>query len=219
MIALCLAVANLTSASAAQASQQAPTQQPQAKLLKVGDKINILVEGEDDLTGFYTINKAGMINMPLIGKVLVAGITTHEAKIMIAQILQDGYLRQPNVTVKNKQKKETGAKLASRKPLEQPQTKDDEPTISATLAPAPQTKENAKQIYIVGAINNPGYYTLPADAGHILNIIALAGGYTDNANKVSFELVRNIDGKYYRKQAQIGALDYHDDDIIIISAR
>lgn len=214
MIIACLTGMNIAHAS------QPQDQQPQTSLLKVGDKINILVEGENDLSGFYTISKAGKIEMPLIGEIFVAGKTAHEAKTLITQKLQDGYLHHPDVLVK--EKPQTGRKKITEE-IPEKTVEDSAPsqkTLKRTYQESePTTKENTKHIYIVGAIKNPGYYTLPPEAGHILNIIALAGGYTNKANTDSFEIVRNIDGKYYRKQAQTGALEYHDGDIVIIEKR
>ncbi len=230
--AFCLAIAGLTNISIAGATQPS-AEQPQASLLKVGDKINITVEGENDLSGFYTINKAGMIDVPLIGNILVAGKTTHETKSLITQKLQDGYLVKPDVLVKEKPKTEKPQRIekkVEKKPQEATKEiatpkKFFEQTRSHYKAYGKKhhghkgKKYSKKKVYIVGAVQNPGRYALPPNAGHILNIIALAGGYTDKANKSGFELVRNIDGKYYRKQAQTGALDYQDGDIVIIEKR
>lgn len=236
-VAFCLAIAGLTNISVAGAAQPT-TEQPQANLLKVGDKINIIIEGEDELSGFYTINKTGMIDVPLIGNVLIAGKTTHEAKALIVQKLQDGYLLKPDVLVKEKpqadkpkepeEKLEKIAKKAVEETAKETAKAPQEPIKHAQNYKnehdykhhEPKEKICAKKkVYIVGAVQKPGQYLLPPEAGHILNIIALAGGYTDKANTSSFELVRDIDGKYYRKQAQTGALDYHDGDIIIIEKR
>ncbi|MFP4098632.1 MAG: polysaccharide biosynthesis/export family protein [Alphaproteobacteria bacterium] len=82
-----------------------------------------------------------------------------------------------------------------------------------------KTLKDPKHIYVLGAVNNPGYYTLPPTAGHVLNAVALAGGYTQNAQTRTFEIIREIKGVYYRQHAQIGALEYQDGDVIIIGQR
>ena len=210
----------------------AHAREPQVGLLKVGDKINIMVEGENDLTGFYTVNKAGSIDMPLIGKVFVAGKTPHEAKTIITQKLKDGYLKKPDVSIKEKPQAEKPAVAVETKPEEKahvPLVQKPFEHAKMERAPPPHMpwpqmrkkyKEGMKKkVYIVGAVKEPGVYKLPRDAGHILNIIALAGGYTDKADTENFEIVRKIDGIYYRKQAQTGALEYHDGDIVIIEER
>lgn len=94
------------------------------------------------------------------------------------------------------------------------------PVVSVKSLSVKNVPANAtRQIYVVGEVESPGYYTLPANASHILNIVALAGGYTDKANKQEFEIVRNVKGTHYRKKAQTGALEYLDGDIIIIKER
>jgi polysaccharide export outer membrane protein len=228
--ALCLAIIGLTNINIAGAEQPS-AEQPAIGLLNVGDKINITVEGEDDLSGFYTINKAGMINVPLIGNILIAGKTTHEAKALIIKNLQDGYLLKPEVLVKEKPQTSDPTKVKKA-----PQEATEEETAAVLQESAKHARDYKKvqnheqhgsktkmflkkKVYIVGAVQKPGKYTLPPEAGHILNIIALAGGYTDKADTSNFELIRNIDGKYYRKQAQTGALEYQDGDIIIIEKR
>ncbi len=224
----CLAITGLAAVTVAKAAQPA-SEAPQNSLLKVGDKINIFVEGEEDLSGFYTINKAGMINLPLIGDILVAGKTTHEAKSLIIAKLKDGYLLKPDVMVKENPEKHSKDSIREHEatPDKAPEIKaqstptEKETHVQADEPPPPQDKNKAsmKEIYIVGAVRYPGYYALPAEAGHILNLVALAGGYADKADTQHFEIVRLIDGKYYRKQALTGALEYHDGDIVIIGQR
>lgn len=153
-----------------------------------GETINVIVQGEKDLSGPYYIDGAGNIQMPMIGDVRVAGKTPSGIKNAIAKRLRDGYLKNPVVSVKS---------------------------MSVKNVPADATR----QIYVVGEVESPGYYTLPANASHILNIVALAGGYTDKADKQEFEIVRNVKGTHYRKKAQTGALEYLDGDIIIIKER
>ncbi len=94
------------------------------------------------------------------------------------------------------------------------------PVVSVKSTSVKNVPANAaRQIYVVGEVKNPGYYALPPNASHILNIVALAGGYTDKADKKGFEIVRNVKGTHYRKKAQTGALEYLDGDIIIIKER
>lgn len=223
--AFCIAIAGLTGMNAAHATQ------PQANLLKVGDKININVEGEKDLSGSYTINKAGMVDVPLIGNILLAGKTTHEAKALIAKKLKDGYLLKPDVLVKGNPLAEKPEEKAKEKHHDAPKEiaashkkpmkhmRQHKKTSDYKNYGSNEKKCSKKKIYIVGAVKNPGHYVIPKSAGHILNIIALAGGYTDKADTSSFELVRNIDGTYYRKQADTGALNYQNGDIVIIEER
>lgn len=203
---------------------------PRLGLLKPGDKINVLVEGEKKLSGFYTINKAGTITMPLIGNVFVAGKTVHEAMQTIVNQLKDGYLKHPDVTIP--EPKTRKAKSAKNIPTPPKKTLRHHykkmvknrthirPIPALEIKPVPVQKiKSTKHIYVIGAVKEPGYYALPQQAGHLLNAIAIAGGYTEKANEENFELVRDIKGAYYRKHAPIGALKYNDGDIIIIGER
>ncbi len=56
-------------------------------------------------------------------------------------------------------------------------------------------KTNSNTFYIVGAVKNPGRYTIPDDAAILVNAIAIAGGYAAHADKKSVELVRKKNDK------------------------
>ncbi len=64
-----------------------------------GDKLRIVVMGQKDLTGTYTVDPAGNISMPLIGATAVAGKTLREIEDLITDRLRKGYLRNPAVSV------------------------------------------------------------------------------------------------------------------------
>lgn len=63
------------------------------------DSVAIQVFREDDLTTRGQLSPAGTINMPLIGAVRLAGLTTDQAATLIERKLKDGYLVQPQVSV------------------------------------------------------------------------------------------------------------------------
>jgi len=64
------------------------------------DQINVTVFGEPDLSlQKVRIAPNGTISMPLIGQVKVAGLTAVEAERKITELLKDGYLKKPAVTV------------------------------------------------------------------------------------------------------------------------
>lgn len=50
--------------------------------------------------------------------------------------------------------------------------------------------KTGNNIYILGGVKNPGRYTLPADANHILHIIAMAGGHTGRAKAKIYKILR-----------------------------
>jgi protein involved in polysaccharide export with SLBB domain len=68
--------------------------------LQQGDALKIVVYGEEALTGSYTINPAGEITMPLVGRMKAAGLTKSELERQITNRYSNGkYLQDPKVTV------------------------------------------------------------------------------------------------------------------------
>src|SRR5262245_38997340 len=63
------------------------------------DSLSIIVTDEVDLTNKYRVDSDGTITMPYLNRVPVAGLTLAEAQIKIAQMLQAGYLRNPQVRI------------------------------------------------------------------------------------------------------------------------
>lgn len=67
--------------------------------LDSGDRLRIIVFGQDDLTNSYTVDSEGMVAVPLIGTVTARGMTLEQVDATITQRLASGFLRDPNVTV------------------------------------------------------------------------------------------------------------------------
>jgi polysaccharide biosynthesis/export protein len=67
--------------------------------LDSGDRLRIVVFGQDGLTNAYLVDAAGAIDMPLIGSVLARGATTEELARRISAKLRDGFIREPHVAV------------------------------------------------------------------------------------------------------------------------
>lgn len=67
--------------------------------LDSGDRLRISVFEQAGLTGTYTVDQAGYISFPLIGTVPSRGRTLQDMEKIIAQKLQQGYLRDPDVTI------------------------------------------------------------------------------------------------------------------------
>ncbi|MCU8502233.1 polysaccharide export protein [Vibrio vulnificus] len=67
--------------------------------LGTGDKIEIIVYGEDDLSMKLKIGKAGLVNFPYIGEVKLIGRTPSEIETEIEKRLRGDYLLNPMVTV------------------------------------------------------------------------------------------------------------------------
>ncbi|TDR94816.1 polysaccharide biosynthesis/export family protein [Enterovirga rhinocerotis] len=68
-------------------------------VLATGDRLRIIVFGQDSLSNIYQIDASGRIAMPLVGVVQVGGLSTAGAANAIAAKLRGGFIREPKVTV------------------------------------------------------------------------------------------------------------------------
>jgi|SRR5271166_3084093 len=64
-----------------------------------GDRLRVVVFGQDNLSNSYSVDSAGFISMPLIGRVRATGATTPELEKTIEARLRQGFLREPSVSV------------------------------------------------------------------------------------------------------------------------
>lgn len=64
-----------------------------------GDRLRVIVFGQDSLSNSYAIDGAGNIQMPLIGLVQAYGMTTASLARAVEGKLRAGYLRDPRVAV------------------------------------------------------------------------------------------------------------------------
>jgi polysaccharide export outer membrane protein len=67
--------------------------------LDAGDKLRVVVYGQEGLTNTYAIDAAGSITMPLIGSVHARGRTTAGLAADITAKLRNGFIREPSVAV------------------------------------------------------------------------------------------------------------------------
>jgi polysaccharide biosynthesis/export protein len=67
--------------------------------LDAGDRLRVVVYGQEGLTNTYAIDAGGAITMPLIGSVSARGRTTSGLAAEIAAKLRSGYIRDPSVAV------------------------------------------------------------------------------------------------------------------------
>ena len=63
------------------------------------DTLAVVVFREADLSAPYTIDNTGMISMPLIGELSLAGCTLRQAEQIITDRYADGYLVDPSVSI------------------------------------------------------------------------------------------------------------------------
>ena len=67
--------------------------------LDAGDKLRIVVYGQEGLTNTYAVDAGGSITMPLIGGVRAKGLSPAELARSITARLKQGYIREPYVAV------------------------------------------------------------------------------------------------------------------------
>jgi len=80
----------------------APTEGPQDENYKLGsgDKIKLVVYGEDDLGGEYLVDGSGQVQLPLLGQVPAAGMTIHQFVASVTNLfVSEGYLKRPRISV------------------------------------------------------------------------------------------------------------------------
>jgi polysaccharide biosynthesis/export protein len=67
--------------------------------LDAGDKLRVVVFGQEGLSNAYAVDAAGFITMPLIGAVKARDLTPAALSGAIAAKLRNGYIREPHVAV------------------------------------------------------------------------------------------------------------------------
>jgi polysaccharide export outer membrane protein len=68
-------------------------------MLDSGDKLRVVVFGQEGLSNSYAVDAAGNITMPLIGAVYAREHTPAALSQSIAGKLRNGYIREPHVAV------------------------------------------------------------------------------------------------------------------------
>lgn len=106
-----LATLNLTlatSACASGAGQSAPaagaarapvSARDDEYTLAPGDKIHVIVFGEETLTGDYVITSGGNLTFPLVGNLRATDKTVEQLQTALAASLGDGYINNPRVSI------------------------------------------------------------------------------------------------------------------------
>ncbi len=130
------------------------SQAPPTGELGVGDRFELAVHGQPDLSGMFTVSDDGTINFPYVGRVTADGETCASLERVLTDGLADGYLQNPSVRCSI-------------------------------------TEYNSKRIYIFGEVNSPGSFAYKSNIT-IIEGIALAGGFSDNANSNGTKLSRVV---------------------------
>ncbi|WP_029586220.1 polysaccharide biosynthesis/export family protein [Bradyrhizobium sp. URHD0069] len=85
--------------AAAYAAAPIPVRYDAAYRLDAGDRLRVVVYGQEGLTNTYAIDAGGSITMPLIGSVPARGRTPVGLAAEITAKLRKGYIREPSVAV------------------------------------------------------------------------------------------------------------------------
>jgi polysaccharide export outer membrane protein len=100
MLAVAFLVSGCAGATLSDAEKQAAVDAASAPAkLQPGDKIRIVVFGEDRLSGDYQLDQSGQISLPLAGTIKAEGLTQTELEQELAKKFRSQYIKDPKVTV------------------------------------------------------------------------------------------------------------------------
>ena len=64
-----------------------------------GDRVRLIVFGQDALSNSYAVDGSGFVSLPLVGPVHAAGLTTRGLQSAVEAKLRDGFVREPRTSV------------------------------------------------------------------------------------------------------------------------
>ncbi|KUO56250.1 MAG: hypothetical protein APF80_15315 [Alphaproteobacteria bacterium BRH_c36] len=67
--------------------------------LQIGDKMKLVVFGEENLSGELEINGRGQIQIPLVGEIPASGRTLKDVQRSIGDKLADGFIKSPRISL------------------------------------------------------------------------------------------------------------------------
>ncbi len=77
----------------------APANYQPAYTLDAGDRLRIIVFGQDGISNSYIVDAGGNVTLPLVGTIPARGYNTQQLAQAVAERLRHGYVREPKVTV------------------------------------------------------------------------------------------------------------------------
>jgi polysaccharide export outer membrane protein len=86
-------------ADALAAPQPAAVKEIDSYTLGSGDKLRVIVFGEEDLGGEYVVDDSGFVRLPLIGQITAGGRTVRQLEEDVAAKLGAKYLKDPRVSI------------------------------------------------------------------------------------------------------------------------
>jgi len=121
-----------------------------------GDLLELKVFQVDELSQVVRVSEDGSITLPLLGRVVVEGLTQEGVVQKLTGLLQAKYIKNPQVTIFIKEYKN-------------------------------------QQVAVIGAVENAGSYEL-VGRKNLLQIISMAGGFSETAGNEVFILREGPDG-------------------------
>tara|TARA_R110000868_G_scaffold29049_3_gene108041 strand:- start:5006 stop:5608 length:603 start_codon:yes stop_codon:yes gene_type:complete len=139
-----------------------------------GDKLRVIVYGEQDLSGEFDVTGSGKISLPLIGQVQAAGLTLDEFENEIATKLKQGYLTSPKVSVEVLNYRPFYIIGEVDKPGEYPYTSGMNVLNAVAVAGGFTYRANQDQVYITRGGNEESAYassqSVPVLPGDIVRV-------------------------------------------------
>jgi polysaccharide export outer membrane protein len=104
MLAGCSAASGIQPAQYAEASASYARPAPMRGsdgpyILGPGDRVNIKVYSDPDMSGQYEVNSSGAVSLPLVGDIKAIGLTTHQLEQTIAARMKGKVATEPHVSV------------------------------------------------------------------------------------------------------------------------
>jgi len=231
-----------------------------------GDILEITVYDHPEMTATVRVSADGIIIVPLLDHVQVAGMTTGEIARKLRDLLADGYIVNPQVNVFVKEYRDQKAVILGQVKSPGLYPLRDRTTLLELISQAGGLTEEAGHVatlkreggkekggqareividldklveqgdsdlnipimdgdrvfitkaglfYVTGEVKKPDSYKYQDDLT-IIKGIAMAGGFTDIADKGGVKIVRKIDGK--EKIIEVSSMDekIQPDDVIVV---
>jgi len=125
-----------------------------AYVLGSGDKLRLIVYGEDDLSGQFDVTGTGKVSLPLIGQVQAAGLTLEQFEKEVGDRLSQGYLTSPKVSAEVLNYRPFYIMGEVEKPGQYPYTSDMTVLNAVAVAGGFTYRANNDSVYITRG-NNP----------------------------------------------------------------
>lgn len=78
-------------------ARSAASQEPYE--IGAGDVLRITVTGQPDMSAEFSVDSAGMLSFPVLGRIKASGLTAKAFEKKLVTLLADGYLKRPEVNV------------------------------------------------------------------------------------------------------------------------